>query len=102
MKPYYVLHRELIFHDSVILRKQKLVIPHCLRHSILRLAQEKHIGIVKYKARLRSKVWCPHIYSKVSSFISEYHSCQTTMDHHQPVAMLPTPIPDSTWSSVDL
>ena len=47
MKCYYVLRKELIFHDGVILRKQKLVIPHSLRHSILRLAHEVHIGIVK-------------------------------------------------------
>ena len=31
VKPYYVLRKELVFHDGVILRKQKLVIPHCLR-----------------------------------------------------------------------
>ena len=29
--------------------KAKLVIPHCLRHSILRLSHEGHIGIVKYQ-----------------------------------------------------
>ena len=87
MKPCYVLRKERIFHDCVILRKQKLVIPHCLRHSILRLAHEGHISIVKYKARLRSKVWWPHIDFEVSSFISECHSYQTTLDHHQPASM---------------
>ena len=35
--PYYVLLKELIFHDDEIVRKQKLVIPHCLRRSVLRL-----------------------------------------------------------------
>ena len=35
--PYYVLLKELIFHDDEIFRKQKLVIPHCLRRSVLRL-----------------------------------------------------------------
>ena len=100
IKPYYVLQKELIFHDSVIRRNQKLVIPHCLRQSILRLAQEGHIGIVKYKKRLWSKVRWTHIDSEVSSFISECHLCQTTLDHHQLVPMLPTPTPDSPWSSV--
>ena len=55
MKGYDVLRKELNFHDDVIIRKQKLIIPHCLRHSILTLAQEGHISIVKCKARLRSK-----------------------------------------------
>ena len=82
MNPYCVLRKELIFHDGVILRKQELVIPPCLRRSFLRLAHEGHIGIVKCKARLRSKVWWPHIDSEVSSFISECRSCQTMLDHH--------------------
>ena len=34
MKPYYILRKELIFHE------QKLVITHCLRRSVLRLAHE--------------------------------------------------------------
>ena len=54
MKPCYVLQKELIFNDGVILQKQKLVIPHCLRCSFLRLAHEGHIGIVKRKAILGS------------------------------------------------
>ena len=100
MNPYCVLRKELIFHDGVILRKQELVIPPCLRRSFLRLAHEAHIGIVKCKARLRSKVWWPHIDSEVSSLISECHSCQTTLDHHHPVPMMPIPMPESPWLSV--
>ena len=100
MKPYYVLQKELVFHGAVILRKHKLVIPHCLHRSVLRLAHEGHIRIVKCKARLRIKVWWPHIDSEVSSFISECHSCQTTLDHHHPAPMMPIPIPESPWLSV--
>ena len=100
MKPYYILQKEFIFYDCVIFRKQKLVIPHCLRRSILRLAHKGHIGIVKCKARLRSKVWWPHINSEFSSFISECHSCQTTLDHHQPAPMMSIPMPESPWLSV--
>ena len=109
MKPYYALRKEFIFPDGAILRKQKLVIPHFLRHSILRLVDEKHIGIVKHvtrntsvlwnvdeehvgivkcKARLRSKVWWPQIDFEVSPFISECHVCGTTLDHHQPAPLI--------------
>ena len=35
MKPYYVLRKELIFHEGVSLRKQKLVIPNSLCRSVL-------------------------------------------------------------------
>ena len=94
MKPYDVLRKELIFHDSVILRKQKLVIPHCLRRSVLKLAHEGHIDVVKFKVKLRSKVWWPHIDSEASSFTSECQLCQTTLGHYQSVPMMPIPIPE--------
>ena len=100
VKQYYVLRKELIFHDGVILRKQRLVIPHCLHRSVLRLAHEGHIGIVKCKARLRSKVWWPHIDSEVSPFISECHSCQIALDYHHPAPMMPIPMPELLWLSV--
>ena len=57
MKLYYVLQKELIFHDGVILRKRKLVILHYLSHPILRLAHERHIGI-----------WWPHTQHKKMKF----------------------------------
>ena len=97
---YYILQKERVFHDSVILRKQKLVIPHCLRRFILRLAHERHISIVKCKARLWSKFWWLHIDSEVSPLILEFQSCQTTLDHHQPASMMPIPTPESPWLSV--
>ena len=46
------------------------------------------MGVVKCKARLRSKVWWPHI------------DCQNTLDHHQPAPMMPMPMPESPWLSV--
>lgn len=88
------------FTDGVILGKQKLVTLNCLRHSVLRLAGKGHIGIVKWKARYRSKVWWPNIGSEISSFISEYHSCQITLDHHQPASMISIPMLVSLWLSV--
>ena len=100
IKPYYILRKKLIFHDAVILRKQKLVFPHCLGHSILRLAHEGHIDILKCIARLRSKIWWSHIDPEVSSFVSECHSCQTTVDHHILALMIPTSMAESLWLSV--
>ena len=38
-----------------------------------------------------------HIDSEVSSFISECHLCQTTLDHHHSAPMMPIPLPDSPW-----
>ena len=53
---YYRLRNELTLVDGVLLRNRKLVIPQGLRNQVLRLAHEGHLGVVKSKARLRSKV----------------------------------------------
>ena len=100
MKPYYALRKGLIFHGGVILRKQKLAIPHIKNRFILRLAHEEHIGIVNCKARLRRKVWWSHIDSEASSFISECHSFQSKLEHHQTAPIMPISLPESRWKSV--
>ena len=94
MKPYYVLQNELIFHDGVILRKQKLVVSHFLRRSVLRSTHEGHVSILKCKGTCAAR-FGGHIL--ISSFISECHSYQTTLDHHQPAPMMPIAMPKSPW-----
>ena len=61
MKPCYVSRKQIIFHDGIILRKERLFTPYCLHHSSLKLAHKVHINTVKCKRIQRSKVRWSHI-----------------------------------------
>ena len=54
---YKAVRNELTLLGKLVLRGTRIVMPKQLRKSTLELAQEGHMGIVKTKIRLRSKVW---------------------------------------------
>jgi hypothetical protein len=69
-QPYMTVFRDLtLSDDGLILRDNRLVIPSFLQDDILKIAHEGHLGIIKTKQLLRSKVWFPNIDIKVEMAI---------------------------------
>lgn len=56
---YKIFETELTFHDGILLRGTRIVIPCKLREQVLDSAHEGHPGITAMKKRLRTKVWWP-------------------------------------------
>ncbi|CAH1994375.1 unnamed protein product [Acanthoscelides obtectus] len=59
VKLYKIFQNELCFHEGILLRGMRIVVPSALRKRVLDAAHEGHPGIVSMKARLRTKVWWP-------------------------------------------
>jgi hypothetical protein len=76
LKPYLIVRKDLTVHESIILKRRKLVIPRKLRQSILQLAHESHQGVLKTKQLLREKVWCPRMDKDLEEMIKTCHACQ--------------------------
>ncbi len=51
--------------EGLVLRNDKLVIPSGLKEKIVNFAHEAHLGMVRIKRLIRSKVWFPGIDQKV-------------------------------------
>ena len=60
-KEFLCVKNKLCVIGKLLLRDHRIVIPDSLRAQVLKLAHEGHMGIVKTKQRLRSKVWWPGI-----------------------------------------
>ena len=100
-KAYYSCREELPAREDVILFRSRIVIPSSLRRCILELTHGKHQGIVKTKALLREKVWCPGMDSDVEKFIKECHPCQVISEQpikYEPLRM--AEIPTKCWQTV--
>jgi hypothetical protein len=68
LEPYAKVFTQLsVTEDGLILKDFKLVIPPCLENDIIEIAHQGHMGIVKTKQLIRSKVWFPKIDSKVEA-----------------------------------
>ena len=95
---------ELCIAGFNILRGNRLVVPSTLQKTILDLAHEGHQGIVRTKARLRSKCWWPEMDKSVEKMIKSCYPCQLMSPCHTPEPLCPTTLPDKPWSylTIDL
>ena len=60
-KPFSKIFHELSVVDDVVMRVTQIVIPPKLQERVIEICHEGHLGIVKSKQFLRSKVWFPNI-----------------------------------------
>ena len=110
LRDYWHVFQELTHWNGVILRGDRLLIPDAevtpgtgsLRQQVVDTAHEGHLGIVKCKQLLRTKLWFPHLDTMVERRIKGCLGCQATT--YKPVRdpLRPTPLPDRPWQRVDM
>lgn len=75
VKLYKIFQNELCFHEGILLRGTRIVIPSALRKRVLDAAHEGHPGIVSMKARLRTKVWWPKCDKDAENIVKACKGC---------------------------
>lgn len=93
LKQYSQVFQELSYIDGLVMRGSQIVIPKSLRNRVVDLRHEGHLGIVKTKQLLRSKVWFPGIDKLVERKIASCLACQACVNtsKREPLQMSPTP-----------
>ena len=97
---YKAVRKEHTLLGKLVLRGTRIVMPKQLRKSTLELAHEGHMGIVKTKIRLRSKVWWPGLDREAELSCQSCHACQVVGLPAPPEPVQSTELPTSPW--VDL
>ena len=82
---------ELSYVEGIIMRGNWIVIPENLRKRVIEICHESHMGIVKTKQLLISKVWFPGIDQRVENLIADCLPCQvgTNRTARDPLDMSP-------------
>ena len=73
---YKAVRNELTVLRKLVVRGTRIVISKLLKKHTTGLAHEGHQGIVKTKARLRTKVWWPGIDRQTEQACKTCHECQ--------------------------
>ncbi|KAL7852894.1 hypothetical protein SRHO_G00186790 [Serrasalmus rhombeus] len=97
---YYHFRSELSVANGLLLRDNRIVIPHSLRPEILRRLHEGHLGIEKCKRRARSAVYWPGINEDIENMVGK---CETCNKYQRKQAREPMMIPDlpiAPWEKV--
>lgn len=97
---YRIVANELCRCDDVLLRTDRIVVPAVLRHRVLCVAHEGHIGMRMMKAHLRCAVWWPKMDSAVEDFVKKCRSCALVAAPDPPVPMIRKEMPYGPWEEV--
>ena len=94
------IFQELSYIDGIVLRGSQIVIPMQLRNRVVDICHEGHLGIVKTKQLLRSKVWFPGIDRRVESRVADCLLCQASVNQFKRNPLQMTPTPQGPWQEV--
>jgi len=84
-----------VTNDGLILKGNKMIIPSKLQRRILEIAHAGHIGIVKTKALIRSKVWFSGIDEAVENLITNCESCYLNNIRNEVEPLKPSIMPNA-------
>lgn len=83
-----------------MLRGNRIVIPGSLRSRILSLAHEGHLGIVRTKQNLRSKVFWPGLDADAEKLCKSCHGCQIISKSNHVEPLRTTKLSTALWSDL--
>ncbi|KAF4530831.1 hypothetical protein B566_EDAN015997, partial [Ephemera danica] len=97
----YIKH-ELCTYGNLVLRGTRIFLPESVRHRVMCLAHEGHMGVVRTKQRLRSKVWWPSMDKDVEVFCRKCHGCQIVGQPDPPEPLSMTELSNRPWQYLAL
>ena len=96
-RKYKSSQNHFTYKEPLILMNNRILIPTTLRQKVLNLGHQGHLGNVKMKALLRTKVWWPNINNDIENFIKSCASCTATSLPDKPLQIHPTATPNKPW-----
>ena len=93
----------VVTREGLLLRDRRIVLPHSLHKVAVEIAHEGHLGIVKTKALLRSKVWFAGLNQLVENKVGGYMICQCCTSNKglkNPVSM--ARMSDKVWDEISI
>ena len=88
--------------QSMILRRNRIVIPAALRTRMIALAHENHLGIAKTKSLLRDKIYFPGMDATIEEALAECLSCTATSRPDPPPPLQPPSLPPAVWHTLNI
>ncbi|XP_031335480.1 uncharacterized protein K02A2.6-like [Photinus pyralis] len=102
LKPYKSIKEELTIYQGVVLRKNRILIPTSMQERVIQLAHKGHLGIVKTKQLLRTKVWFANMNEMVDKYVKSCHACQAVTPFKQRNPLETTEMASHAFGSVDV
>lgn len=97
---YKVFTNELCEVGGIVMRSDRIVVPEILRHRVLQLAHEGHLGMQMMKSSLRTAVWWPKIDRAIEGFVKKCRGCSLVSAPDAPEPMMRKRLPTGPWEEI--
>lgn len=97
LRPYVSRQHELTIHDGCVLWGSRVVIPDCLRSTLLHELHEGHPGMVRMKALARSYLWWPGLDQDIEETARSCSGCVQTLKNPATAPLHPWQWPAQPW-----
>ena len=102
VKFYSAMKHEFCEHNSIILRENRIVLPHILQKKAIKIIHEGHLGIQKVKELLRTKVYWKNMDKDITEEIGKCIACQAVSGEASPTPIKFSELPSSPWYEISL
>lgn len=72
---FYPVRGDLCMSDGLLLRQNRIVIPHSMRQDMLQRIHEGHLGVEKCKRRARQAIYWPGINGEIETMVQNCETC---------------------------
>jgi len=97
---FFPVRAELCMSKGLLLRKNRIVVPHTMHKDMLQHLHEGHLGVEKCKRRAREAIYWPGINKDIEETIAK---CDICLRHHYKQVkepMLVAELPNAPWQKV--
>ena len=99
-RPYWSIRHELTTHDGLLFKQDRVIIPSCLRESLLNKLHAAHRGSEFALRHARNSVFWPGLNSQITDMCQSCVTCAQHAHQHPREPLQPYPVPTLPWQLV--
>ena len=100
LKPYYNIRSEIVFHENLLLKGQRIIVPSSLRKTMKEIIHQGHSGIERCKFRARQSLYWPGMNAEIEELVARCSLCLTHRNRQQKETFIAHEIPNAPWIKV--
>ena len=100
ISPYFNIRDELVIHDGIIFRGERVVVPKALRQQLKAKIHSSHLGTESCLRRARESVFWPGMSAEIKEMIAACEICRTYGASQQKETLMPHELPTRPWEQI--
>eukprot|EP00794_Sanderia_malayensis_P014552 gene14552-16054_t len=100
VKPYYSIRSEIVYHEGLLLKGQRIIVPSSLRSTMKKIVHQGHNGMERCKSRARQSLYWPGMNAEIEELVARCSYCLTYRNKQQSEHLIAHEIPNSPWIKV--